>query len=170
MIVPSRPDASSPGPERPGSVLTDGWELPECSPAQRRHMAELPLDLLGDSLWTVGGGEPSRLGGVRGSTQRMRAHVGNGCGLPGCLGGSGRRRSGNLTRGGASEEATPDLVRDIELATGKSPRPGDGIAGTAITWSFRFEQPQHALRAVRRPPGDDPPVSLAQCLRGAHPV
>jgi hypothetical protein len=100
-------------------------------------VTELPLDLVGDSVWTVGGGEPGRLGGVRGSTQRVRAHVGNGCGLPGCPGGSRRRRSGHLACGAASEEATPDLIPDIELTTGESPRSGDGVAGTAIDRSFR---------------------------------
>ena len=128
------------------------------------------MDLVGDGPWTVGGGKPSRLGGVRGGTEGVRAHVGNGCGLPGCFRGSRRWRSGSLACGGASGEATPDFSCDIELAAGKGLRSSDGIAGTRITRSFRFEQPQNALCAVRRPPGDDPPVGLAQCLRRAYPL
>jgi hypothetical protein len=133
-------------------------------------MADLPLDLVGDSLWAAGCGKPSRPGGVRGSTEGVRGHVRNGCGLPSCFGGCCRRWSGNRARGGASDEATPDLWRDIELATGEGARSGDGFAGTAITWSFRFEQPEHALCAVGRPLRDDPPVGFAQCLRRAHPL
>lgn len=99
----------------------------------------------------------------------MRAHVGNGCGLPGCLGGGRRGRSANLARGRASDEPTADLFRDVEFTAGKCPRSGDGVARTAIARSFDFEQPQHALCAVRRPRGDGPPVSFTQCLRRAHP-
>ena len=131
-------------------------------------MAVLPLNLVADSLGAVGGGKPGRLGGVSGSTQGVRVHVRDGCGLPGCFGGSHRRRSGNLARSGASEEATADLVGNVELATGKSTRSGDGIAGTTVTWSFRLEQPQHTLCAVSPPGRDDPPVGFAQCLRRAH--
>jgi hypothetical protein len=57
---------------------------------------------------------------------------------------------------------------DAKLATSKGPQPGDGVAGAAITWSFRFEQPQHPLCAVRRPHRNDPPVSFGQCLRRTH--
>jgi hypothetical protein len=154
--------------QRSGPVLTDRWELPECSSGRRRHMTELRSDLVGDSPGAVGGGKPSRRGGVRGGTQGMRAHVRDGCGLSGCLGGRRRGRSGNIARGGACDEATPDLLRDIEFAAGEGPRSGDGIAGTAIPRSFGFEQPQHALCAVRRPPGDDPPVGFAHRLRRPH--
>jgi hypothetical protein len=76
--------------ERSGPIFTDWWELPERRPGRRRHVAELPSDLVGDSLWRVGGSKASRLGGVRGSTQGVCAHVGDGCGLPGRFGGSRR--------------------------------------------------------------------------------
>jgi hypothetical protein len=38
----------------------------------------------------------------------------------------------------------------------------------AVPRSFRLEQSQCPLRAVRRPHRDDPPVSFAQCLRRTH--
>ena len=66
-----------------------------------------------------------------------------------------------------SDETAAGLL-DAELATSKGPQPGDGITGAVILWSFCLEQSQHPLRTVRRPHGDDPPVSFAQCLRRTH--
>jgi hypothetical protein len=63
-----------------------------------------------------------------------------------------------------SDETAAGLS-DAKLATGKGPKPGDGITGAAIPRSFRLEQSQHPLRAVRRPHRDDPPISFAQRLR-----
>jgi hypothetical protein len=126
-------------PERSRPVLTEWWKLLESSSGRRRHMAELPLDLVHDSLRAVGGSERSRLSGVGGSPQGVRAHVSYGCRLPSSFGSSHRRRGDHRARSGASDEATPDLFRDVELASGKRSRTGDGSAGTAIARRFRFE-------------------------------
>jgi dihydrofolate reductase len=65
-------------------------------------------------------------------------------------------------------DETAARLGDAELAARKGPEPIDGIAGAAVARSFRLEHAQHALRAVRSPHCDDPPVSFAQCLRRSH--
>ena len=97
----------------------------------------------------------------------VRAHVRDACGLPGRSGGGHRRGSAHLTSGGVSDDTSPRLS-DAKLATSKGPQPGESITGAAIPRSFRLEQSQHPLRAVRRPHRDDPPVSFAQRLRRTH--
>jgi hypothetical protein len=57
---------------------------------------------------------------------------------------------------------------DVKLAACESPRPGNQITRTAIPWSGRFEDRQHAFGAVRRPRCDGPPVAFAECLRRTH--
>ena len=81
-------------------------------------MAKLPADLLTDGLRPLGGGQSSRLGGIRGGTQRVRAHMRDACGLPGCSCGGHRRGSAHLTSGGMSDETAAGLS-DAKLATGK---------------------------------------------------
>jgi hypothetical protein len=83
-------------PKRTGTILTDWWELPESSSGSHGHATELPLDLLADSLWAVGCGKPNRLCGVRGSTESVCAHMGDGGGLSCRSGRSGCRRAANL--------------------------------------------------------------------------
>jgi hypothetical protein len=67
-----------------------------------------------------------------------------------------------------SNKAAADLTCGVKFATSEAAGPGDGIAGTAISRSFRLEQSEHPLRAVGRPYRDDPPVSFGQRLRRAH--
>ncbi len=55
-----------PWPERTGRILTDGRQLSQGGSGRRGHTAKLPADLLAHSLRLVGGGQPSRLGGIRG--------------------------------------------------------------------------------------------------------
>jgi hypothetical protein len=129
-------------------------------------MAQLPADLLADSLRPVTGGQSSRLRRICGGTQGMRPHMGDACGLP-CSSGGGRSDVAYLTGGGMSETVA-DSSCDVELATSKGAGPGDGITRAAIPRSFGLEQSQRPLRAVRRPHRDDPPVSFAQCLRRTH--
>ena len=57
-----------PGPEGTRRILTNGWQLSEGGSDRRGHMANLPDDLLADSLRPVGGGQSSCLGGVRRGT------------------------------------------------------------------------------------------------------
>ena len=111
MIVPRRPDASSPGPERPGRILTNGWQLSQGGPGRRGHTAKLPADLIADSLLRVRAGKSSRLGGIRGGAQGVRAHVRDAGGLPGRSRGSHRCGSAHLTRGGMSDETAAGLSR-----------------------------------------------------------
>ena len=64
-------------------------------------------------------------------------------------------------------DETPAGLCDAKLATSKA-RNRAMASGAAIPRSFRLEQSQHPLRAVRRPHRHDPPVSFAQCLRRTH--
>jgi hypothetical protein len=85
----------------------------------------------------------------------------NSGGLAGRSGGGRRCRTLHVTSGATSNKSAADLFRDAKLATSEGTRPGDRLAGTAIPWSFRLEQPQDPFRAVRRPRCDDAPVSFA---------
>ena len=109
-----------PRPERPGRILTNGRQLSQGGPGRRGHTAKLPADLIADSLRPVRGGKSSRLGGIRGGTKGVRAHVRDACGLPGRSRGSHRCGSAHLTRGGMSDEAAAGLS-DAKLATSKGP-------------------------------------------------
>jgi hypothetical protein len=131
-------------------------------------MTKLPPDLLTDSVWPVGGRKTSRLSGIRGGTQSVRAHVGDARGLP--RGSRGGRRCGspNVTSAASSDKSAVDRFGDAELATSESPRPSDRVKGAAIVRSLGLEQPQHPLCTVRRPHRDDPPIAFAQRLRRAH--
>lgn len=157
-----------PRPEGTGSVLPDGWELPEGGSGRRGHVTKLPADLLTDSVWSIGGGETGCLGGIRGGAQGVRAHVCDGCGLSGRSGGGRCCGSTDLASGAPVSSPAADLFGDTKLALSEGSRPGDRLSGAAIPRGFRLEQPQHPLRAIRRPHGDDTPVGLAQRLRRAH--
>jgi hypothetical protein len=109
-----------PRPERTGRIFTDGRQLSQGGSGRRAHMAKLPADLLADSLRAAGGGQSGRLGGIRGGTQRVGAHVGDACRLAGRSGGGHRCGSAYLTSGGMSDEAAAGLC-DAELAPGKGP-------------------------------------------------
>jgi hypothetical protein len=131
-------------------------------------MTQLPVDLSRNSDVLIGCGQSCCLGGIRGGTQGVRSHVGNGRGLARGSGGCGSGGIPHLARGSATDEPATDLLGDIELATSEDSRPGDCFPRAAILWSLRLEQPQHPLGAVRRPRRDDPPVTFAQRLRRAH--
>jgi DNA invertase Pin-like site-specific DNA recombinase len=131
-------------------------------------MTKLPADLLADSVRPIRGGQTSCLGGIRGGTQGVRAHMGNACGLP-CGSGGGRCR-GNLhvTSSATTGKSAADLFGDAKLATSEGPRPGDRVTRAAVLRSFGLEQPQHPLCAIRCPHRDDPSVDFAQRLRRTH--
>ena len=123
MIVPRRPEARSPGPRGPrgpDAFSPTGGICRQGAPASRGHTAKLPADLLADSLRPVGGGQSSRLGGIRGGTQGVRAHMRDACGLPGRSGVRHRCGSAHLTSGGMSDESAAGLS-DAKLATSKGP-------------------------------------------------
>src|ERR1700736_54879 len=101
-------------------------------------MFELPAKLLLDSLRAVGGGKPSRLGGIRGRAERVRAHMSDARRLAGRSGGGHRCRVAHLARSGTGDEPAANLPCNAEFATGKGARPGDGIAGAAVARSVRL--------------------------------
>jgi hypothetical protein len=131
-------------------------------------VAQLPTDLVSGSDASVGRGHRHGLRGVRGGAQGVRSHVGDGRGLPRGSGGSGGGRRLHVTSGATTDESPADLPGDVELATREGSRPGDRNPGPGVVWSFRLEQPEHPLGAVRRPRRHDPPVAFAQRLRRAH--
>jgi hypothetical protein len=157
-----------PRPEGAGGILTEGRKQSQGGPDGRGHVAQLPTDLPRNSDVLVRRGETCCLGGIRGGTQGVRSHVGNGHGLTGGSRGCGSGGSAHVTSGAATDEPPADLLGDVKLATSEGPRSGDCRARAAILWSFRLEQPQHSLSAVRRPRRDDPPVAFAQRLPRAH--
>ena len=115
-----KPRREQPRPEGTGRILTDGRQLSQGGPGRRGHVGKLPADLLADSLRPVRGGQSSRLGGIRGGAQGVRAHVWDACGLPGRSGGGPRCGSAHLTSGGMSDETAAGLC-DAKLATSKGP-------------------------------------------------
>jgi hypothetical protein len=84
--------------------------------------------------------------------------------LPCGTGGGRCRGSAHVTSGATTNKSAADLFDDIKLTKRESPRPRDRVTGAAVLPSFRLEQPQYPLGAVRRPHRDDPPVAFAQCL------
>lgn len=154
--------------QRAGHIFTHGRQPSQRRSDRCRHSPKLPANLVADSLRPVRSGKSSRLRGIRGGTQGVGAHMRDACGLPGRPGGRYRGRSAYLTRSRSANKSATDLRCGAELAASKGPCPGDGSAGAAIFRSFRLEQPQHPLRAVRRPHGDEPPVSFAERLWRAH--
>ena len=156
-----------PRSERTGRVVTDRRQLPQGGSGRRRYVAELPADLIADSLWSVGCRQASGFGRVRGGAQGMRTHMRDGRGLSGSARSRRRCVTAHITRGRLANETTADLLCDAELAISKGAGPGDRIAGATVSGSFCLEQSEHSFWAVsgRR---DDPPVGLAQRLWRSH--
>src|SRR4051794_32060805 len=109
-----------PRAEGTGRILTDGWELSQGGSGRRGNTAKLPADLLADRLRPVRGRQSSRLGGVRGGAQGVRAHMRDARGLPGRAGGGHRCGTAHVTSSGVSDETAAGL-RDAKLATSKGP-------------------------------------------------
>jgi hypothetical protein len=96
-------------------------------------------------------GQPSRLGRIRRGTQGVRAHMGDGCGLPRRSCGSHRLGSYHLVRSGIADETASDLLCDVKLATGKGAHPGNRSTRAIVAWSVSLEQSKYSLSAVRCP-------------------
>jgi hypothetical protein len=109
-----------PRPEGTGRILTDGRQLSQGGSGRRGNTAELPADLLADGLWPIRGRQSSRLGGVRGGAQGVRAHMRDARGLPGRSGGGHRCGTAHVTSSGVSDETAAGL-RDAKLATSEGP-------------------------------------------------
>jgi hypothetical protein len=144
-----------------GCILADGRQQPQSHSYRRGHVIELPADLLTHSVCSVRRGETSGLRGVCGGTEGMGTHMRGGCGLSGRSSGRDRGRNLHLARWDATNESAADPLCDVELTARESPRPGDQITRAAIPWSYRLEDSQHVLRAIRRPRRDGPPVGFA---------
>jgi hypothetical protein len=109
-----------PRPEGTRRILTDGRQLSQGRSSRRGHSAKLPAHLLADSLPPVGSDQSSRLGGIGGGTQGVRAHMRDARGLPGRSGSGHRSGSAHLTSRGMGDETTAGLP-DAKLATRKGP-------------------------------------------------
>ena len=84
-------------------------------------MAKLPADFLAGRLGSVGSGQSSRFGGIRGGTQSVSAHVGDRRSLPCGPGGGCCRGCTHVTSGATTDEAAADLLgHDL----GRGGRPG----------------------------------------------
>ena len=156
-----------PGTQGTGRILADRRQVSQGGSDLRGHLGELPADLLVDGLWPVGCSQSGRLGRIRGRTKSMSPHVRDGRRLAGSLGGGHRGGSRHGT-GSATDKAAADPVSDVQLPASERPRPGDQGTGAAISRSVSLKHYQHPLRAVRRPRGDDPPITVAQSLRRTH--
>jgi hypothetical protein len=154
--------------EGPGAVFPEGWESSQRSPGRRRHVVQLPTHLLVDRLVRVRCGQPSRLGGIRGSTQRMCTHVSDARCLPHRSGGGHRSRRADIGCGAASDESPADLVSGAQLSASERTHPSDPLPGAKVMRGFRLEQHKDPLRAVCRPGRHDSAVRLAQRLRRSH--
>jgi hypothetical protein len=150
--------------KRTGPILTDWRKLPQSSLGLHGHAAELPVDLVANSIWTVRRGQSHGLGGVCRGAQGMRTHVRGCCGLPCCSGGSGRCSAAHLTCGGAAGEPAADLFSDVKLAAPERLCSRDRIAWAGIAWSLRLEQSEHTLRAASCPHGNGSSFGFAQRL------
>jgi hypothetical protein len=154
-------------PKRTRRILADCRQRSKRRSGRRRHPAKLPHNLLADGLGPIEPRQSCGFGGIRGGTESVCAHMSDGCGLS--RRSSGRQRvSAHLTSGASNSEAPTDPLGDAEFATSKRPCSGDRMTRASVLWSFRLEQSQHALRTIRRPCRDDPPVRLAQRLRRTH--
>jgi hypothetical protein len=153
------------GAERTRRISTNGRELSQSGSDRRGHRAKLPADLFFDCARAFGGGQTRCFGGIGGGAQGVRAHMRNSGGLARRSRGRRRRRSSHVASSATSKKSATDSFGGTKLATSEGARPRDRIARTAIPRRFRLEQTQHALRAIRRPCCDDPPISLAQRLR-----
>jgi hypothetical protein len=163
------PRREEPRPKGAGSILADGREQSQDGFGRRGHVIKLPADLVRHSICPVGRGRASRLRGVCGSPEGVRAHVGDSGGLPGRSSGCSSSGTAHLASRTTALESLADFLGDVELTASESPRPDDRIAREAVLQSLRLEKSQQPPRAVRRPRRDDPPVSLTQRLRGPTP-
>jgi len=121
---------------------------------------ELPADFLVDRLGAIRSGQTDRFRGVGGCAQRVRAHVSDAGGLCSSPCRSHGRRRAHCVRGPTSNEPPPYLTGGIELTASKRPSPSDGITGSTIRRSLRFEHGQDPLGK-----GDLTPVFFATSAR-----
>src|SRR5690348_15808690 len=122
-------------PQGTGSILSDRWQLVQSSLLGVGHLPKLPADLFARRVWPLWGGETSRLGGIGGGPQGVRAHVSDACRLSCRPRGGHGRRSADVTGCATADKAAADLFGDVKLAPGKSACPGNRITRTAVPGS-----------------------------------
>jgi len=154
--------------ERTGGVLTDRRQLPKRRPGSVGHAPELPGDLVTDGIGPIRSGQPSRVRGVGGRAERVRAHVRNTGGLGSSSGSSHGRRRTHGSRSPTGNEPSSYLTGRIELTASERPSSSDGITWSTICGSLRFEQDQDPLSTVCRPRRDLAAMGFTQRLRGRH--
>lgn len=153
-----------PRPERAGAVLADRWERAQGSSDVRRRVVELPADLGVDDFRSVGSGKPCGLDGVGRRAECVRAHVADGDSLPGGSGGRGGRWISQFAGRDTTDEAPANLGGGTQLTSGECPSAGDRCARAVIRWCLGLEDAKHPLGAVSSPRGNDPTVSVTECL------
>jgi hypothetical protein len=129
---------------------------------------ELPADLAFDGFWPVGAPKASRLHGICGGTEGVRAHVADGDGL---TGGSGSGRCGGIlyvTRTDATGKSTANFLGGVELSAGERPGPSDESPRAAIIWSLSLKEPENPVGAVGGPRGDKAAAGFAERLWRSH--
>ena len=139
MIVPRRADARSPGPSGPEEFSPTRGSCRRATLVTGDIRSNCQRISSSTVSGPVGGGKPSRLGGVGGRTERVRAHMSNARRLASRSGGGHRCRVAHLARRGTGDETAADLPCNAKFATGKGARSGDGIAGAAVPRGVRLE-------------------------------
>jgi hypothetical protein len=150
------------------AVLTDGRKGSQRGASLCGEVIELPAELIIDGLWPIRMPEAGGLGGIRGGTQRVGAHMADADGLTGGSGSgccSGRL---HLISTDATDKTAADLLRRAQLSSGERPSSGDERPRPAIIWSLSLEQPENPLSAVSGPGGDKTSVGFTQRLGRHH--
>jgi hypothetical protein len=89
----------------------------------------------------------------------------------GLAGGSGSGCRGgrlHITSTDATGKPTADLLRRVQLSSGKRAGAGDESPRAIIIWSLSLEQPENPLGAVSGPRSDKTSVGFAERLRRTH--
>ena len=167
MIVPCRPDASSPGPRGPAESSPRGGSRrkaaltgPDMWPSCQRISSATA------TCWS-GAADPAALAAYAAAPGRSRPY------------GRRPRPAPRLRRPRPLRQTAGHERRPHRRTAGGSPRRHQArrerrlaswrcVRRASILWCLRLEHPQHPLGAVCCPRRDDPPVALAECLRRTH--
>ena len=140
MMLASCPEARNPGPRGGRTGSDQQGEGSESGTDSRRHVVELPADLLFDRFGTVRLRKADGLDGIGSGTQCMRTHVADGDRLTRGAGRSRRGRRPHLTRPHATCEPLANALGRVQLSPGVCARPGNQRPRSIITWSVGLEQ------------------------------
>ena len=164
MMTPRRPDASSPGPSGPDAFSPTGGSCRRAALAAADIWPSCQQISSLTASGRSGAASPVALAAYAAAPRACAPICGTLAACPAAR--AAATAAGALTsRAAASATKRRRILGNAELATSEGPGPGDGLTGPAVRRSFGLEQSQHPLRAVRRPPRDDPTVGFAQRLR-----